>query len=198
MPLWVSEETLIPRPDSECLVEHALTRVSSKTRKILDLGTGTGAIALALARECPGVQVLGIDVKAAAVDLARRNAERHNLSNVSFQVGDWFCGLNERDFDLIVSNPPYLSSFDPHLQQGDVRFEPHSALVAKNSGLADLFAIVDSAPQYLQQGGYLLLEHGCEQAAPLRAHMRARYSDVQTQQDLAGLDRVSIGSKNRT
>ncbi|MBB6054146.1 peptide chain release factor N(5)-glutamine methyltransferase [Tolumonas osonensis] len=195
LPLQVSPATLIPRPDTEALVEWSLTLLSDKGQgqKALDLGTGTGAIALALKSEMPALSVWALEREPAALDLARRNAARLGFS-VNFLASNWFSALNERGFQLIVSNPPYIDATDPHLSQGDVRFEPHTALVADDDGLADIRQIIEQAPTYLATGGWLLLEHGWQQAEAVRSLLVARgFHAVTTKQDLGGQDRVSGG-----
>lgn len=196
--LATSPHTLIPRPDTERLVEAALVHGVSERGRLLDLGTGTGAIALAFASERPGWSVVGIDLREEAVSLARHNAERHSLGNVDFKIGDWFAPLFDecggRCFDLIVSNPPYIAEDDPHLQRGDVRFEPHSALVAAEEGLAELRHLVGEARTHLLPAGWLLLEHGHGQGPAVRdALVAAGYAQVATLRDLGGHDRVSLG-----
>ncbi|QJQ96468.1 MULTISPECIES: peptide chain release factor N(5)-glutamine methyltransferase [Halomonadaceae] len=194
MCLKTSSATLIPRPDTETLVAHALHLAGRERGGLLDLGTGTGAIALAFGRERPGWHVLGVDLSAEAVALARDNAQRLAIGNVEFLISDWFAALGEQRFELIVSNPPYLADDDPHLAQGDVRFEPRSALVAGEGGMADLIELVHAARHYLTDGGWLLLEHGHEQGAAVRrAFASAGYTHVETLQDLAGHDRVTLG-----
>ena len=195
LPLQVSPATLIPRPDTEALVEWALTLLSDKGQgqKALDLGTGTGAIALALKSEMPALSMWALEREPAALDLARRNAARLGFQ-VNFLASNWFAALNERNFQLIVSNPPYIDAADPHLSQGDVRFEPHTALVAEEDGLADIRQIIEQAPTYLVPGGWLLLEHGWQQAEAVRDLLVARgFQAVTTKQDLSGQDRVSGG-----
>ncbi|NCB57678.1 MAG: peptide chain release factor N(5)-glutamine methyltransferase [Gammaproteobacteria bacterium] len=195
LPLQVSPATLIPRPDTEALVEWALTLLSEQGQgqKALDLGTGTGAIALALKSEFPALAMWALEREPAALDLARRNAARLGFS-VNFLASNWFSALNERNFQLIVSNPPYIDAADPHLAQGDVRFEPHSALVADEDGLADIRQIIDQAPEYLAAGGWLLLEHGWQQAEAVRDLLSSRgFQAVTTKSDLGGQDRVSGG-----
>lgn len=195
LPLQVSPATLIPRPDTEALVEWALTLLSEQGQgqKALDLGTGTGAIALALKSEFPALAMWALEREPAALDLARRNAARLGFS-VNFLASNWFSALNERNFQLIVSNPPYIDAADPHLAQGDVRFEPHSALVADEDGLADIRQIIDQAPEYLAAGGWLLLEHGWQQAEAVRDLLSSRgFQAVTTRADLGGQDRVSGG-----
>ncbi|SEK58074.1 peptide chain release factor N(5)-glutamine methyltransferase [Halomonas daqiaonensis] len=204
LPLATSRHTLIPRPDTERLVEAALAHGASDQGRLLDLGTGTGAIALAFASERPGWSVVGIDLSPESVTLARHNAERLVIDNVDFRRGDWFTALNVESeqsdenggerFDLIVSNPPYIAEDDPHLKRGDVRFEPHSALVAAELGLADLRHLVGEARAHLVPGGWLLLEHGHGQGAAVREALAAAgYVDVSTLRDLGGNDRISLG-----
>jgi release factor glutamine methyltransferase len=195
LPLQVSPATLIPRPDTEALVEWALTLLSDKGQgqKALDLGTGTGAIALALKSEMPALSMWALEREPAALDLARRNAARLGFQ-VNFLASNWFAALNERNFQLIVSNPPYIDAADPHLSQGDVRFEPHTALVAEEDGLADIRQIIEQAPDYLAPGGWLFLEQGWQQAEAVRELLLARgFHAVITRQDLGGQERVSGG-----
>lgn len=194
--LEVSNQTLIPRADTEVLVETALNLFPDNTPlRIADLGTGSGAIALALASERPAWQVWGCDRIEAAVDLAKRNQARLGLPEVTFVQGNWLEPLSGR-FDMIVSNPPYIDQDDEHLQQGDVRFEPLSALVAKEAGLSDIRHIINTAADYLSEGGWLLFEHGYQQAAAVRKlFLESGYVQVQTYQDYAANDRVSVGRR---
>ncbi|WP_232787361.1 peptide chain release factor N(5)-glutamine methyltransferase [Spongiibacter nanhainus] len=193
--LQVSADTLIPRPDTECVVEQALLLVDAEpAHRVLDLGTGTGAIALALASERPHWRVTGSDVKPAAVALAQANAQQLAIANVAFLQANWFDGLTAQRFALIVSNPPYIAADDPHLGQGDLRFEPSSALVAQQNGLADLQHIIDTAPDYLLPGGWLLLEHGFEQGSAVRELLTQRgYLAVASGDDYGGNQRMSWG-----
>lgn len=192
--LQVSPATLIPRADTERLVELALELTPAGPARVLDLGTGTGAIALALASERPDWQILGCDSVAQAVALAECNRRAHQLANARFVQSDWFTALPADAFTLIVSNPPYIAAADPHLQQGDVRFEPASALVSGVEGLDAIRHIIEQAPDYLQLGGWLLIEHGWEQAAAVRGLLQQRkFTAVQSWQDLAGHQRVSGG-----
>uniref|UniRef100_UPI003F4AD232 peptide chain release factor N(5)-glutamine methyltransferase n=1 Tax=Vibrio metschnikovii TaxID=28172 RepID=UPI003F4AD232 len=195
LPLKVAPSTLIPRPDTERLVELALDKAVLIDGDILDLGTGTGAIALALASELPQRHVLGIDLRSEAVELAEDNRKRLQLSNVTFLQGSWFTPLaNGIKFALIASNPPYIEEHDPHLQQGDVRFEPRSALVAGDNGLADIKHIATSAREYLLDQGWLLFEHGYQQGKAVRTILsELGYQQVVTEQDYAGNDRVTLG-----
>ncbi|EKS1845050.1 peptide chain release factor N(5)-glutamine methyltransferase [Cronobacter muytjensii] len=199
LPLEVSAATLIPRPDTECLVEQALARLPAAPCRILDLGTGTGAIALALASERPDCQVTALDVVPQAVELAKRNAQRLGINNVTVLQSHWFCALTDARFSLIVSNPPYIDGDDPHLTQGDVRFEPKSALVAQNAGLADLDAIIAGARRFLENDGWLLLEHGWRQGEAVRAlFTRAGYQGVETCRDYGGNERLTLGHYRNT
>ncbi|AVY98753.1 peptide chain release factor N(5)-glutamine methyltransferase [Lelliottia sp. WB101] len=196
LPLYVSAATLIPRPDTECLVEQALARLPDGPCRILDLGTGTGAIALALASERPDCQVTAVDVMPDAVALAQRNLARLGFSNVQINQSSWFSALAQHAFEMIVSNPPYIDEHDPHLSQGDVRFEPLTALVAANDGLADIEHIITTAREYLVPGGWLLLEHGWTQGAAVRALFSAAgYASVETCRDYGGNERLTLGKK---
>ncbi|MDF2179390.1 peptide chain release factor N(5)-glutamine methyltransferase [Aliiglaciecola sp. CAU 1673] len=192
--LNVSPHTLIPRPETELLVETALSLCEQRAANVLDLGTGTGAIALALASERPDWQVLGVDIKAEAVALANDNARINQVTNARFLQSDWFDAIEAQRFDLILSNPPYVDPASPYLAQGDVRFEPLSALIADNAGMADLLKIIQLSVQYLVDSGLLLLEHGYDQGENVRDLLNAHgFTDVRTVQDLAGLDRVTLG-----
>lgn len=194
LPLFVSAATLIPRPDTECLVEQALARLPAEACRILDLGTGTGAIALALASERPDCAVTAVDVMPDAVALAQRNVERLALANVTVLQSSWFSALEKQTFGMIVSNPPYIDEHDPHLSQGDVRFEPLSALVAAREGLADLDHIVTTSRQHLLPGGWLLVEHGWTQGDAVRAlFTQAGYTAVETCRDYGGNERLTLG-----
>ncbi|OBX07682.1 SAM-dependent methyltransferase [Gallibacterium salpingitidis] len=201
--LAVSEKTLIPRPDTECLVETALTLIDQQfpppqPLHILDLGTGTGAIALALADELQqrqrDYQVMGVDRIAEAVALATQNAETNQIKQVSFLQSDWFSALSQQQkFEIIVSNPPYIAKDDPHLQQGDVRFEPLSALVAEDNGLADIAHIIEHGCGFIAQRGWLLLEHGWQQAEAVQTlFAQYHWQDIQTVIDYGGNQRVTF------
>ena len=194
LPLFVSAATLIPRPDTECLVEQALARLPAGPCRILDLGTGTGAIALALASERPDCQVTALDVMPDAVALAKRNVERLGLHNVQVLQSSWFTGVAGQSFGMIVSNPPYIDEHDPHLNEGDVRFEPLTALVAADEGLADIEHIITTARQHLVPGGWLLIEHGWTQGQAVRERfLQAGYADTETCRDYGGNDRLTLG-----
>ena len=195
--LEVSPHTLIPRPDTEILVEQALARIPSKDCvAILDLGTGTGAIALSLAKELKKCgqkyRILGVDLMPEAVALAQRNAVRNRLTDVEFCRSSWFDNVNGK-FDLIVSNPPYIDPNDEHLKQGDVRFEPLSALIAEEQGYADLRHIIERAPHYLNPQGWLLLEHGWQQGEKVRSIFDENlWEKVATVKDYGDNERVTL------
>ena len=206
LPLNVSKGTLIPRPDTEILVEKALQIALEKLQenlprfRILDLGTGTGAIALALASELSSIcqkrqislEIIGVDLMPDVVELAQSNAERNKL-NVQFLQSSWFENITGQ-FDLIVSNPPYIDAQDEHLRQGDVRFEPLSALVANDAGYADLRHIIELAPSYLNSNGALLLEHGWQQGEKVRSIFQENHWEmVETVRDYGDNERVTLG-----
>jgi len=192
--LEVAPCTLIPRPDTELLVEQALSLALPANAKVLDLGTGTGAIALALAKAKADWQLCAVDFNADAVALALRNQRRLQLHNCLVCQSDWFSALAGQRYDLILSNPPYIDAQDPHLQQGDVKFEPLSALVALDSGLADLQHICQQAPSFLTKSGWLWLEHGYQQAEAVQQLLqRAGFTNVSSRRDYAGQWRISGG-----
>lgn len=191
--LQTSEHTLIPRPDTECLVEAALSLALPEDADVIDLGTGTGAIALALAGERTGWHVSATDLSDEAAATARLNAEKLGL-NITIRKSHWFRGLSPAGFDLIVSNPPYIASNDKHLDEGDVRFEPRSALVSGDDGLDAICEITTQAPRWLNSGGWLLLEHGFDQAEAVRdLFYAAGFESVCTGQDYGGNDRFTLG-----
>ncbi len=197
LPFEVNSSTLIPRPDTEVLVEIVLNTFPSQNVKCLDLGTGTGAIAIAIASERPKWELEAVDYCEQAVALATRNAQRLAVSNVAIYQSNWFdaVDVNSR-FDIIVSNPPYIDELDPHLKEGDVRFEPKSALVAANAGLADIEHIAENAWRYLNDDGALLVEHGFEQGQSVRGVFEhLGYSDVVTIEDYNGQPRITMGYK---
>lgn len=197
--LAVDASTLIPRPETELLVELALARLpAGHAVRIADLGTGSGAIALALASERPLAQVIATDASAGALAVAARNAEQHGLDNVHVVAGaeDWYAPLQGQAFDLIASNPPYIASDDPHLSRGDLRFEPATALASGSDGLDDIRRLAAGAPAHLLPGGWLLLEHGWAQGEAIRLLLEAAgLEQVHTVQDLEQRDRVTLGCR---
>lgn len=195
--LVVTPDTLIPRPETELLVELALEHLPPATPlRVADLGTGSGAIALSLARERPHARVVATDASHAALVVARANAQRNQLGNVEFRAGDWCAPLGDARFDLIASNPPYIAEGDHHLAQGDLRFEPRGALASGRDGLDAIRRIVRDAPAHLLGGGWLLLEHGYDQGDAVRTLLHdAGFVDVATRQDLEARDRVTLGRR---
>lgn len=195
--LKVTPDVLIPRPETELLVELALKRIPRDGRwRIADLGTGSGAVALALASERRGCSVFGTDMSQAAIDLAGENAQRLAIENVSFTLGSWCKPLTGR-FNLIISNPPYVARNDPHLSKGDCRFEPLRALSPGEDSLAALRSIAGESMGHLAPGGWLMLEHGPDQGEAVREILREReYMDIFTERDLLGHERVTGGRMN--
>jgi release factor glutamine methyltransferase len=193
--LKVTPDTLIPRPETELLVEQVLAKLpQDKLQRVADLGTGTGAIALAIATERLNWELTATDCSKKALLVAKQNAAHHHIKNVMFAQGTWCDALPNGNYHVIVSNPPYIGPDDPHLKQGDVRFEPSSALVSNEAGLKDLKTIIYQALDYLVIGGWLMLEHGYDQGEALRQIMlEAGYQDVETHLDLAGCERVTVG-----
>lgn len=193
--LEVATHTLIPRPETEMLVETALELLPSAIpHRLLDLGTGTGAIALSLAKDRPQWTVMAVDRVDEAVELAERNRQRLHLDNAHVMRSHWFSAVEGQRFDLILSNPPYIASNDPHLVEGDVRFEPSSALVSGTDGLDDLRLIVSQAPAHLEAGGWLLLEHGYDQGPAVRELLnRHGFEQIQTRRDLGDHERITFG-----
>jgi len=191
--LRVTADTLIPRPDTELLVSLALERLKP-AMYVADLGTGSGAIALSLAVEQPAAQILAIDFSMAALLVAKENAINHQLGNVSFWQGSWLAAIADKSLDMVVSNPPYIEANDVHLSQGDVRFEPLAALASGIDGLDDIRLIVKQARRCLKLGGWLMVEHGYDQAKHVQQlFSEAGFSDVSSRQDFGGNDRVTIG-----
>ena len=191
----VTTATLIPRPETELLVERALSCIPREGGiRVLDLGTGSGAIALSIAHVRPDVKVVAIDTSEDALEVAMNNMQNFNLRNVQFLRSDWFSGLKNERFDLIVSNPPYVAEGDAHVEQGDLRFEPRSALTSGKDGLVDISRIIAEAPAHLIQGGSLMFEHGYDQAKKVRELLhQARFEKIFTDHDLSGIERTSGG-----
>ena len=200
LPLKTTSATLIPRPDTETLVEAALAKIPQKANfNILDLGTGTGAVALAIAKHRPNCKLTAVDASSAALSVALENSQALKLNNVRLLESDWFSALNldkeaER-FDVIISNPPYIAQDDEHLKQGDLRFEPLSALASGVDGLDDIRKIIQDAPDYLNPNGWLMLEHGYDQADAVYLLLKARgFSQIDHAKDIAGTLRVTFGA----
>ena len=192
--LEVSPAVLIPRPETELVVERTLVQLRPDAKEVADLGTGSGAIALAIATERPALQVTGVDVSAEAVEVARRNATRLQIRNVRFERGSWFAPLAGRRFDVVASNPPYVARGDADLAVGVSRFEPEVALISGSSGLEAIEQIVAQAGRHLNPGGWLILEHGSTQAGAVRDRLvRNGFAHVRSHADLAGHERVTEG-----
>lgn len=192
----VTPDVLIPRADTELLVEMALENLEQgNDLRVLDMGTGCGAIALSIASERKDVQVVATDASAEALQIAKLNAKHLQITNVEFALGDWYTALgDDKKFNMIVSNPPYVADFDPHLEQGDLRFEPNTALVGGSEGMDYLRHIVGLAPKYLFAGGQLMVEHGYDQEALVRAEFeQAGFSNITCYKDIAGIPRVTAG-----
>lgn len=192
--LAVNSATLIPRPETETLVAWVLELALPDDAKVLDLGAGSGAIALAVAFEKPLWQITALDSSAEALQVARANADKLGLQRVTLLQSDWYQGVAGQRFDALLANPPYIDADDPHLERDDVRFEPRAALIAADQGLADLRHLIDGAPAHLSSGGWLLLEHGWEQAAAVRRMLAAAgFNNISTRSDVAGLERITGG-----
>ena len=195
LPLKVSSSTLIPRPDTECVVEAALSLELPANARVLDLGTGTGAIALALASEQPGWQIMASDRVEEAVALARENSQQLGLS-ITVVQSHWFDQIPAGSFDLLISNPPYIPASDRHLKEGDVRFEPESALVAGEDGLDDIRLLVTEGLDWLNLNGWMLLEHGYDQGEAVRdLFAKAGWRNIETRKDYGGNDRMTLARK---
>ena len=194
MELAVDARVLVPRADTETLIEAVLERLPTSALAVADLGTGSGAIALALARERPAWRVLATDASIAALDCARHNAQRLELAQVTFRAGRWYEALADQRFDALVSNPPYIDPADPHLQAAALRHEPQNALIADDRGRADLNTIVSGAPAHLNTRGLIALEHGYDQGPFVRQLLENHdFVDIQTRHDLGGQPRVTLG-----
>ncbi len=193
----VTRDVLIPRPETELLIEVSLELIPPDQHlKLADLGTGSGIIAITLAAERPGLEVTATDLSPLALALARKNARQLNISNIQFHQSHWFDDLEESNFDFVVSNPPYIAKDDPHLQQGDLRFEPNSALISESQGLGCIETIANTARNHLLPGGYLLVEHGYDQQEQARKiFQQYQYTNLQTHIDLSGQPRVTLGQR---
>ena len=193
----ITPDSLIPRPETELLVERTLALLpENETLRVADLGTGSGAIAIALAHERKHWRLYAIDRSFQCVKLAQRNTRRLDVDNLCFINADWSKALADQSFDAIVANPPYIADEDPHLRQGDVCFEPASALTSGPQGLDDLRSLIKDAPRVLKPGGWIVLEHGMDQAAEVHKLLKyIAFKDIATTRDLAGLERVSCAQK---
>lgn len=192
---YVTPDVLIPRPDTELLIELALRLIpQNRPASLIDLGTGSGIIAITLAAERPQADVIAADFSQAALAVARHNAQQHQLSRIRFYHSNWFEQVPAATFDLVISNPPYIAEDDSHLQQGDIRFEPQSALVAAQQGLSDIRTIAGQARARLNNGGHLLIEHGYNQQQTVQAiFTELGYDEVETHTDLSGQPRATYG-----
>ena len=191
----VNPDVLIPRPDTELLVELSLNLIEKKPKiRLIDLGTGSGIIAITLSAECPDLEVFATDLSAKALTVARQNATSHQIKNIHFSQSCWFDDVAQSEFDLVISNPPYIEGNDPHLSQGDIRFEPESALISADQGLKDIKAISNQARRYLKANGTLLIEHGFDQQTAVQTIFNSyKYSNIKTHTDLSGNPRVTSG-----
>ncbi|MGW8246592.1 MAG: peptide chain release factor N(5)-glutamine methyltransferase [Acidiferrobacterales bacterium] len=197
LPINVTPDTLIPRPETELLVELALDKIpQEKEFQVADIGTGSGAIALAIAGERKRSRVVASDSSTNAIRVARENAKQLGIPNIEFTIGSLFDAFGDKKFNLIVSNPPYIPENDPHLLQGDVRFEPRNALAAGPDGLDVIRRIVEDAERHLLPGGWLMIEHGYDQEAPIEELFRqAGFEEIECYRDLAGQPRITIGQR---
>jgi len=195
----VTPDVLIPRPDTELLIELSLKLIpADKPVNIIDLGTGSGIIAITLAAERPHAHVSATDFSLAALRIAQLNANKHHTDNIQFYQSNWLANVPDAKFNLIVSNPPYIAEDDNHLKQGDIRFEPQTALCAGEQGLSDIKIIADTARNRLKPGGYLIVEHGYDQQHPVQTIFKDfHYDNVQTVTDLSGQPRVTYGQWNK-
>ncbi|MGZ8240701.1 MAG: peptide chain release factor N(5)-glutamine methyltransferase [Methylobacter sp.] len=192
---YVTPDVLIPRPETELLIELSLKLIPpAQSVRIIDLGTGSGIIAATLALECPHAEISATDLSLPALRIAQLNAHNHHIANIDFYHSDWFAGIPEAKFNLVISNPPYIAEDDSHLQEGDIRFEPQTALCASREGLNDIIIIADTARNHLEPGGHLLIEHGYNQQPQVDTIFKHfNYVNIQTYKDLSGHPRVTYG-----
>ena len=192
---FVDDSTLIPRPETETLVEFVLNKFTYKqSLKLIDMGTGTGAIAISIATEKPHWEITASDVSTEALNLARKNSKHHNLSNVTLIQSNWFENIKKTDFDIIISNPPYIAENDPHLQQGDVRFEPQHALTSGKVGMDDINHLCQHGKNYLTPDGWLIIEHGYNQhQLVFDCFAKNDFTQIEQSQDLSGHIRMTAG-----
>ena len=198
--LKVSQDTLIPRPETELLVETVLSMFQREEQlDIIDLGTGTGAIAIALASERPDWKVTATDISGEALAISKHNAERHSIKNITFITSDWFGSLGSQTFDIVISNPPYIAEHDTHLEEGDVRFEPQNALVSGNMGMDDILKITEQSTEHLNDGGWLVMEHGYDQKKLVSDCLHGSgFISITQKNDLSGNPRLTIGQYKKT
>ena len=192
---FINQHVLIPRPETELLIEIALDLIpDNQFKSIIDLGTGSGAIGITLAAERPLTNITATDISIHALDVAKTNAKKHNIANIKFLASHWLRQLANKKHHLIVSNPPYIDPEDPHLQRGDIRFEPKKALIADHQGLADIFEIVETAKNFLCPRGYLIIEHGYNQKQQVQSiYEKFKYTNITSHHDLAGQPRITLG-----
>jgi len=192
---FVDDSTLIPRPETETLVEFVLDKFTdNRSLKLIDMGTGTGAIAISIAKERPDWIITASDISKDALDLAIKNSRHHHTDNITFIQSDWFENIDTTDFDIIISNPPYIAENDPHLKQGDVRFEPQSALTSGKAGMDDIEKLCQHAINYLTSGGWLIVEHGYDQnQLVFDCFSENGFTQIEQSQDLSGHTRMTAG-----
>lgn len=192
---YVTPDVLIPRPDTELLIELSLNLIADKpSARLIDLGTGSGNIAITLAAERPDIHIFATDFSEKALKIAKQNAQAHGINNINFIQSSWFEEVTQSEFDLVISNPPYIAESDPHLLRGDVRFEPESALIAEKQGLKDIVSISNQARRFLKSDGILLIEHGFDQQSQVQLlFSKLNYKGIETYHDLSGNPRVTTG-----
>ncbi len=192
---YVTPDVLIPRPDTELLIELSLNLIADKpSARLIDLGTGSGNIAITLAAERPDIQIFATDLSEKALKIAKQNAQAHGINNINFIQSSWFEEVTQSEFDLVISNPPYIAESDPHLLRGDVRFEPESALIAEKQGLKDIVSISNQARRFLKSDGILLIEHGFDQQSQVQLlFSKLNYKGIESYHDLSGNPRVTTG-----